>query len=205
MHRIDDERATATPLADLIEQLPDEELGDVHAGGPQRGTVLICGGYIYDHDGPHPLFTALPRLLHLPAHEVTADLRAVIDLVRAEFRQLRPGSKTVGVGLVDVMLTHLVRRWLDMPEGQSAGWVQALRDQLVTDVMSAIHRDVARAWTIADLARHVGASAPTLKRRFTALVSESPASYIRRARLDAAARLLRTTDLRVGAVARRVG
>ncbi len=201
----DDERALATPLSDLIDQLSDNDLGDVHAGGPQRGTVLICGGYLYDHDGPHPLFAALPRLLHLPAPEIDANLRTVIGLVRTEFRGLRPGSKTVVVGLVDVMLTHIVRRWLDTLEGKSTGWVQALRDPLVAAALSTVHRDVSRAWTIGEVAAHVGASPSTLKRRFTELVGESPGSYIRRLRLDTAARLLRTTDLSAGAIARRVG
>ncbi len=200
-----DEGASATPLADLIGQLQEGDLGDVHAGGSLPGTTLICGGYVYDHDGPHPLFAGLPRLLHLPAREISADLRTVIDLTRAEFRQLRAGSKAIVVGLLDVMLTHLVRRWLETPEGGKAGWLGALNDSLVAAALSTIHQDVAQVRTVPELAAKVGSSPSTLKRRFSELVGESPGRYMRRLRLDTAARMLRTTEVSVGVIAHRVG
>jgi hypothetical protein len=50
----DDQMAPAMPLADLLAQVPSGEVGDVSAGGPGAPTTLICGGFVFQHDGPHP-------------------------------------------------------------------------------------------------------------------------------------------------------
>ncbi|UNX54508.1 DJ-1/PfpI family protein [Georgenia sp. TF02-10] len=55
------------------------------------------------------------------------------------------------------------------------------------------------------LAAHAGASPRQLTRLFLEHTGRSPARYVRRARLEAAATLLATTDLTVAAVARRCG
>lgn len=67
----------------------------------------------------------------------------------------------------------------------------------------ATHLD--RPLSAADLARRAGISQRQLTRLFVAHTGLTPARYVRRARTDAAARLLATTDLPVTAVARRCG
>jgi len=58
---------------------------------------------------------------------------------------------------------------------------------------------------IGRLARHVGVSQRTLQRLTSSALGMSPVHYVQQVRLEHAVDLLRTTDLRVGAMARAVG
>jgi transcriptional regulator GlxA family with amidase domain len=72
-------------------------------------------------------------------------------------------------------------------------------------VLTALHADPARPWTIESLADEVAVSRATLARRFPALVGDTPAAYLARWRMDLAARRLRDSDDPVNMVARAAG
>ncbi len=130
--------------------------------------------------------------------------RIVEELVR-EVAVPRHGAKTVVNRLVDVLLIHLLRAWVDEQEPGSLGWMAGLRDPAVSVALQRIHHDDASPLTLTALADECGLSLSTFKQRFRELVGESPGAYLRRHRLDTAARLLRDTDHPVGAVATMVG
>src|SRR5918998_228109 len=69
----------------------------------------------------------------------------------------------------------------------------------------SIRREFAADLRLADVARRIGASSRALQRAFAEHGELSFSEELRATRLNVAARLLRGTDLPVGAVARRVG
>lgn len=75
--------------------------------------------------------------------------------------------------------------------------LQAAQDYCLTHFASSISTDF--------LAQLVGISKSALSRQFVAHLGNPPQRWLRNHRLNLAARLLRTTTLRVGEVARRVG
>jgi AraC family transcriptional regulator, regulatory protein of adaptative response / methylphosphotriester-DNA alkyltransferase methyltransferase len=79
------------------------------------------------------------------------------------------------------------------------------RRALYDDALVIIRREYAADLRLAEVARRIGASSRALQRAFAEHGELSFSEELRATRLNVAARLLRGTDLPVGAVARRVG
>jgi AraC-like DNA-binding protein len=115
------------------------------------------------------------------------------------------GSETIITRLIDVMFVEAVRAWLkDQPEG-SAGWLGALRDPPIGTALGLIHKAPEKQWTVPSLAAQVGMSRSPFAARFTALVGQAPMSYLKRWRLQLAARLLQNQALSLSSIAEQVG
>lgn len=171
---------------------------------PDGRTEFLCGKYRLDHTRGHPLLAALPDVVHLPAGPGRhPGLRAAVDLLATEVSGGRAGRDAVVSGLLDLLLVYMARAWFDdHPDG---GWPRALRDREVAEVLEALHTDPAAPWRLEELAARVGLSRATLARRFTALTGQPPMTYLTWWRMTSAARLLRTGDQPLAAVARQVG
>jgi AraC-like DNA-binding protein len=103
------------------------------------------------------------------------------------------------------MLVEAVRAWLkDQPEG-SAGWLGALRDPSIGTALGLIHKAPEKQWTVPSLAAQVGMSRSPFAARFTALVGQAPMSYLKRWRLQLAAKLLQNQTLALSIIAEQVG
>jgi transcriptional regulator GlxA family with amidase domain len=71
--------------------------------------------------------------------------------------------------------------------------------------MSLLHCAPGRHWTVFALAREAAVSRSVLDARFREVLGRSPIRYVTQWRMHLAQDLLATTDLGVGAIARRVG
>jgi AraC-like DNA-binding protein len=74
----------------------------------------------------------------------------------------------------------------------SEGWTLALRDPHIGPVISAIHRDPSRIWTVEALAAIARISRSTLSSRFTDQVGISPSRYLAQFRMRLAVRRLKS-------------
>lgn len=183
--------------------------GELKVGSSTAQTRILCATYQTDPDVDHPLLALLPEVLHAPAGPGSGPLHDTLRLISQELAQPRPvpGAAIVLDRLIDVLLVHLLRAWLDVAPAAPApaSWLSALRDPVVSVVLAAIHADPARAWTLDLLAREAAVSRATLARRFPAQVGQTPAAYLTRWRMDLAAQRLRATTDPVASVARSVG
>ena len=75
----------------------------------------------------------------------------------------------------------------------------------VREALQAMTADLARAWTVTELAGRVGLSSSSLYRQFRSQLGAGPVEWLTRSRAEAAATLLVQTNLPVAAVGRRVG
>ncbi|MER6826521.1 AraC family transcriptional regulator [Streptosporangium sp. NPDC000563] len=189
---------------------PDSTSGS--APGAPGGTgapaaVTLCGGYHLDPARTHPLLNDLPELIHLPAHLGRhPELRSTVDLLAGEVAGPRLGTDAIVPALLDTLLLHILRAWLDRrPVPGTTGWAAALNDPATTAALQAMHSDPARPWTVATLAAEAGLSRAPFARRFTALVGRPPLTYLTWWRMTVAARLLRESDAPLHSVATRVG
>jgi len=195
------------PLSTL---LAEKRVGDgklVRAGGGGVPSVLYCGAYRFDSEGPHPILSLLPPVIHVPAEDgrLAGPLEATLGLLTHEFVAGEPGSAALVGRLVDVLFVQVLRAWLArQPEGR-AGWLGALRDPQIGRALALVHADPAADWGLERLARSVAMSRAAFARRFRELVRESPLRYVARCRMDLAARLLRETDEPLPAVAAAAG
>ncbi|MEV7571270.1 AraC family transcriptional regulator [Streptomyces tanashiensis] len=175
-------------------------------GGPV--TVVLCGAYQLDLSRTHPLLLTLPDLIHLPVRpDRHPELRAAVALLAAELENPRPGTDAVVPALLDTLLLYILRIWLkEQPDrGEVTGWAAALNDPSVTAALHAIHRDPSAPWTVATLAAEAGLSRAPFARRFALLIGQPPLGYLTWWRMTTAARLLRTSDAPLRAVAAQVG
>ncbi|WP_327002281.1 AraC family transcriptional regulator [Dactylosporangium sp. NBC_01737] len=171
-------------------------------------TVTLCGAYEIDPARVHPLVQDLPELIHLPAHLGRhPGLRATVDLLATELERPRLGTDAIVPALLDTLLLHILRSWLDQQPAPAAGsgWAAALKDPVATAALQAMHQDPARPWTVATLAEQAGLSRAPFARRFTMLLGQPPLTYLTWWRMTTAARLLHESDAPLSVIAAKVG
>ncbi|BCJ46092.1 AraC family transcriptional regulator [Actinoplanes ianthinogenes] len=183
--------------------------GELVLDGPGARTRILCAGYQYATDVTHPVLGLLPPVLHVAAAHPDSGpwLRSILDLLAHETRsRAATGSGTAALRLLDLLLIHVVRAWLDTEDvAMDASWLKGLRDPLIAQVLGVLHERPGDDWTLDTLAATVNVSRATLSRRFTHHVGEPPLTYLTRWRLDVAAHKLRDTTLPIAAIAHDVG
>ncbi|MBB4906850.1 AraC family transcriptional regulator [Actinophytocola algeriensis] len=196
-----------SPLVDF-DPAPDDTgpLDEMRIDGAGPVTELLCAYYMFDPARPHPLLADLPAMIHVPArvgqHQ---SLRSAVELLGDELADPRPGTGAVVPALIDMLLTYVLRAWLDeQPDGHS-GWATALRDPAITTALRQIHRHPDKPWTVEDLAAAAGLSRAAFAKRFTTIIGQPPLGYLTWWRMTTAARLLRETDEPLRTIAARCG
>ena len=165
-------------------------------------TVMLSGTYQMHSEVSRRLLDALPKLLIRPAANGG---RTLVGLLGQEMTSTGAAQELVLDRILDLLLVSVLRAWLDSPDAGVPRWHQAQSDTIVGPALRMIHEDPARPWTVADLAAEAGVSRASLARRFNDLVGEPPMSYLTAWRLTLAADMLRTNNVTIGTVARRVG
>jgi AraC-like DNA-binding protein len=183
--------------------------GDLVLDGPGARTRILCAGYSYEAPAAHPVLSLLPPVLHMATAQPESGpwLRTVLDLLAHETRSgAATGAATAAVRLLDLLLIHVIRAWLDTG-GDSVGvsWLRGLRDPVTARALAALHDQPGHGWTLDALAATVNVSRATLARRFAHYVGEPPLTYLSRWRLTVAAHKLRSTTLPVAAIAHDIG
>jgi AraC-like DNA-binding protein len=154
--------------------------GEIRVGdeGPGPATRVLGGLIQCDPANADLLIGLLPRLVHVPATEQTAvRLRALVSIILEEAADTRPGRDAVLCRLIEVMLIETLRRetavW-----APHAGLLGGLADPQLAQALGHIHADVARSWTVGELARRVGMSRSVFARRFSEAVGVAPVEYL---------------------------
>lgn len=175
-------------------------------GGDGPRTTLLCGRIDIDEDEIHPVVHLLPDVVHVTGRTdgVGAEVPTVISLIAAELAAGRPGTGATVARLTDLLVLHMVRYHVEHLTDADTGWLRAMGDPVISRAIGLIHRDPARPWTAAGLAREVGLSRSAFFDRFRRLVGEGPIEYLTRWRMHVASDRLRDGDS-VAAAARAVG
>lgn len=185
---------------DLATRTPGTRL---HAGGPGRPTVVVCGAFLVG-EPDHPVLRGLPRTIRLSGGPATSPwLDPLVDALSAEAFDGGPGSDLVMARLSDALLVRVLRHHsasVDRP-----GWLAGLRDPRVATALAAVHADLARPWTVAGLAEVAHLSRAAFSARFTARVGQPVMRYVLALRMQRARTLLRDADATIASVAARVG
>jgi len=178
----------------------------VHGGGGVP-TRLVCGVLHCDELLFHPVLQTLPRLLvarSAPGSEsslVSATIRHLVEEAEAP----QAGGACLRARLAELLFLEVLRRHLTSLSPRASGWLGAVNDPMIGGALQRLHARPRERWTVASLARQVGASRSLLGARFTALVGEPPMRYLTRWRLQLAARMLREGEAGLAAIAEQVG
>ena len=173
--------------------------------GPER-LRLVCGFLGCDALPFNPVLTTLPALMRVRLHgDSSSRLHALLDFAVAESNCDSPGSRSVLLRIAELVFLEVLRSYLTTESDNRASWLAGLRDVVVGRALARLHAEPARAWTLPDLAREVGASRSVLAERFASFVGYPPMSYLTHWRMQLAASRLAAGAAPVSAVASDVG
>lgn len=206
-HVMTDEPDRPTRLIGELTTVDANGMGHLVVDGDGARTSLICGAVRFDGGEAHPVFSMLPRLIHVRDRTGTMSrvVESLVELIAAEVDDHAPGSETVVARLTDVLVIYALRDHIQQLAPGEAGWLGALQDPQIRHALGLMHAEPARSWTAHDLATEVGLSRSAFFSRFKGLVGETPTQYLTRWRVHLASRMLREEGTSVSAVARRVG
>jgi AraC-like DNA-binding protein len=182
--------------------VPGDENVVLNGGG---GCAGVGGGFGFE--GPHAgfLLSVLPQVVHINAEAHKATLRQSIERLMREMREPQPGSSLLATHLAQALLIEALRFHLMDHASHGRGWLFALADRQMHAVISAMHLNPERKWTLAALARVAGMSRSSFAARFKDTVGEPAMDYLTRWRMLIAADRLANADVSIAAVAPTVG
>lgn len=177
-------------------------LGEIRHGtrGGPPDVRLLGGWFAFDSPDSALLVSLLPSLVHLRGVE---RLSTLVRLVGEEATEQRPGRDLVLTRLVEVLLIEALR--LAPGEDAPPGLLRGLADVRLAPAIRQMHSQIARPWTVAQLARTAALSRSAFFDRFMQNVGLAPMEYLLAWRMAVAKDLLRRTDIGIGEVAERVG
>lgn len=166
-----------------------------------RPDVRQLGGYfVFDSPDASLMVSLLPAVVHVRGVE---RLSVLVRLVGEESNERRPGRDLVLTRLVEVLLIEALRS--TQTDDAPPGLVRGLADPRLAPAIREMHRQLARSWTVGELARAAALSRSAFFERFTRTVGLAPMEYLLSWRMAVARDLLRREGLGVAEVAERVG
>lgn len=214
------------PMLSILPPLPPGEIVTIAGSGSGEMAQFVCG-FLHCDLRFNPLIGALPKLIvlrpcdddiEMGTSERNAVSASTIMPVRpgdwlettmrhtvAEALSGNPGNSDMLARLSEILFFEVVRQHMQRLPAAHPGWLAGVRDPIVGQVLQLVHAHPEHAWTVESLAYAVAVSRSTLAERFTALIGESPISYLAVWRMQLAKHLLKHTDLTLSEVALRVG
>lgn len=170
-------------------------------------TMRQLGGWFrFDRTNAQLLVRSLPSAVLVRRDEPGADrLRRIVGLIRDETTTQRPGRDLILERLVEVLLVEALRFRPAEAERQEKGFLAGLADPALAYALRRLHADVARAWTVAELAQVAGMSRAVFAQRFNRKVGMPPMQYLLEWRIAIAKDALRRDRVPLAELAERVG
>lgn len=177
--------------------------------GAQSGPVgmrMLGGWFHFDPANAQMLVKLLPPVVHIRRDEAgAARLRRLVALTGDEADADRPGRDLILERLVEVLLVEALRFRHASAARQEQGLLAGLSDPALARALRAIHADMARSWTVAELARTAHMSRAVFAERFARKVGIPPMQYLLEWRMAMAKALLRRERPPLARVAERIG
>jgi len=194
------------PLADVGPKLIGNSTYKLTAGGGGARSLIVCCTIGFDGPTAHPLVQLLPQVLHVRGSEFgDPSLPALLDTMAEEVIHPRIGSATIMARLADIIVTRIIRAWVETRPAELTGWLAAVKDQQIGAALAGIHRRPGHQWDVESLASLAGMSRSKFSERFVALLGVSPARYLLQWRMCLAEAWLKHGDLTVAQAAAELG
>lgn len=156
---------------------------------PQNPHVTFVNGeFSAEQNIIYPIFSLLPPLIHVPniSGQPVYWLATALSAIESEAQGKRPGYEAVISRLMDVLFIMVMRSWIDQQKTGEGGWLGALYDPYIGNVLHAIHGNPENHWSLEQLAQIATMSRSTFAERFTRMIGEPPMKYLTRWRIQLA-------------------
>ncbi len=193
-------------LENLAASVRGHGLEPVVIGGEGALANLLSARFSFDADLARPLLSALPSVLLLRGlNERPPEwLRIGLEFLAQEGNG-RPGRQTIVNRVGDILFIECVRDYVESLPAGANNWLLALRDPALSAVLSAIHQEPERPWTVPELARLACLSRSAFADRFGNVMGKPPLTYLVEHRMRLAVWQLRHTRQPVCRIAEMVG
>jgi len=184
------------------------DYGEARHGAQEiEAAVRMLGGYfLFDPTNAPLLVGLLPAVVHIKAMDASsARLGWIASAIGEETAADKPGGDAILTRLVEVMLIEALRWRPAQDSTPISGLLSGLADSRLSAALRHIHDNVARRWTIEDLASKVGMSRAAFAARFTHVLGMPPMEYVLRWRMALAKDMLWHDGLSLGEVAHAIG
>lgn len=194
---------------DLLPAFNGHRNDAINLGGTGKANCLVLTlRCVLDVEMARPLLSALPHMITFKnAIGIGAPqwLQIGLQFLALEAERNRPGRHTLVNRLVGMLLILCVRDYIEkIPDG-SETWLTALRDPQLAPVLSAIHAEPDKSWTVADLANLALMSRSAFAERFNDKMGQTPLAYLSAHRLRLAAWNLRENNQSISRISEHVG
>jgi AraC-like DNA-binding protein len=199
--------ARCVPVGTLIDPPPWNRMPVVRHGEGGSATQVICGYLVCEDPLFDPRLRALPPVFVVQPPEGPARewVRASITYAMQQTTLVAEDRIESPTQIPELLLREVLKLHLATAPADETGWLHALRDPVLAPALAAIHTSPEHKWNLVTLARKATVSVSLLSERFNEVLGLSPIRYLTGWRLHMAKDLMRSTDLGVAAVARRVG
>jgi AraC-like DNA-binding protein len=196
----------ARSLMDAGPQLIGDSTYRLSMGGGGERSLIVCCTIGFDGPIAHPLVQLLPAVLHVQRAALKdPSLPALLDMMADEVIHQRIGAPTLMARLADIVVTRIIRSWVENHPDELSGWLAAIRDPQLGKALAGIHRDPGRNWDVESLAQLAGLSRSKFSERFSQLLGVSPGRYLLQWRMRLAAAWLQGNCMNVSQAALRLG
>ena len=199
--------SVAVPLMSIMESPPWTRMPVIRHGQGGARTDVVCGFLHSDDVLFDPAMGVFPPVFVVrPQNEASARwVRENVEYALAQEDASPLGPDAVPTRLPELLLIEVLRQHLASAPALDQGWLAALHDPALQPALAALHTEPARHWSVTQLAATAALSRSAFDSRFRQVLGRSPISYLTEWRMHLARDLLASTDLGVGAIARRVG
>ncbi|RWJ04928.1 MAG: AraC family transcriptional regulator [Mesorhizobium sp.] len=196
----------ARPLEDIGPELIGNAVYRLSAGGGGERTLIVCCTIGFEGPTAHPLIELLPEVMHVRQSDFSDPaLPALLTMMADEVLQPQIGSATIMARLADIVMTRIIRAWVETRPSDLTGWLAAVKDPNVGLALARIHRHPGQDWNVESLASIAGMSRSKFSERFSHLLGVSPAKYLSQWRMRLAATWLRNEYMTVAQTAEQFG
>jgi AraC family transcriptional regulator, activator of mtrCDE len=169
-------------------------------------TELVCGRLRFETTSEPFILSALPDAIVV----ATADgpdagrLRQLMNAIKEELEADRPAASAIATDLASALFVMVVRAYLDREQAAN-GLLSLLAHKQAARAVEAMLGDLAKPWTLDELAESAHVSRASLVRIFNRLANLAPMEMLAELRLEFAMRKLSATDLPMAEIAAEIG
>ncbi|GAA4671419.1 MULTISPECIES: AraC family transcriptional regulator [Amycolatopsis] len=187
----------------LLAEAPGRQV--VLGSGDGEPVTLVGGDFLVDPANAGMLTKLMPGRVHLRDGDPgTRRIAQLLGLIGDESTSDRPGGAYILPRLAEVLLVEAVRS-----SGSSGtppeGLLRGLADPPIAAALRALHADVRRPWTVAQLAATARLSRSVFAERFAERVGVTPIEYLLAWRMALAREALVRGDRTIDGIAHELG
>ncbi|MFH1803270.1 MAG: AraC family transcriptional regulator [Pseudomonadota bacterium] len=207
---LSDPKMTCLDVTDFNATALSRRVDDIQVCAPDMcrstDTLIFSGCMEFDLGSMHPLVSMMPEVMQVGTLiDRNPEILPILEAMAREVSSARAGFAGILSRLADVISASIVRGWVECGCGDAAGWVEALRDPRLGRVISAVHRDPGRDWTVANMAVEMGSSRSVFAERFLDVTGMTPLRYVTELRMRLASQWIGRDGMSIDMVADRLG